>query len=144
MVYPGLIDMSNPSLVEARTSVPAAPAPAAQGGRGRGAAATPDSITWADQEREARTRFLHPDVDAAALVEFEGDDLRRLAAAGITSALAVPSQGIIRGQSALVNVTAPPDPAETSALATYRRGLVVVRAPVAQHVVFSTGRRRRR
>ena len=30
------------------------------------------------------------------------------------------------GQSALVNVTAPPDPAETSALATYRRGLVVV------------------
>ena len=141
VVYPGLIDMSNPSLVEARTSGAAAPAPAAQGGRGRGAAvATPDSITWADQEREARTRFLHPDVDAAALVELEGDDLRRLAAAGITSALAVPSQGIIRGQSALVNVTAPPDPAETSALATYRRGLVVVRAPVAQHVVFSTGR----
>ena len=38
-----------------------------------------------------------------------------------------------------MNVTAPPDPAETSALATYRRGLVVVRAPVAQHVVFATG-----
>jgi imidazolonepropionase-like amidohydrolase len=141
VVYPGLIDMSNTALVEARTTAAAAPAQAAQGGRGRGAAvATPDSITWADQEREARSRFLHPDVDAAALVEFEGDDLRRLAAAGITSALAVPSQGIIRGQSALVNVTAPPDPAETSALATYRRGLVVVRAPVAQHVVLSTGR----
>jgi imidazolonepropionase-like amidohydrolase len=141
VVYPGLIDMSNTALVEARTTAAAAPAQAAQGGRGRGAAvATPDTITWADQEREARARFLHPDVDAAALVEFEGDDLRRLAAAGITSALAVPSQGIIRGQSALVNVTAPPDPAETSALATYRRGLVVVRAPVAQHVVFSTGR----
>jgi imidazolonepropionase-like amidohydrolase len=141
VVYPGLIDMSNTALVEARTTAAAAPAQAAQGGRGRSAAvATPDTITWADQEREARARFLHPDVDAAALVEFEGDDLRRLAAAGITSALAVPSQGIIRGQSALVNVTAPPDPAETSALATYRRGLVVVRAPVAQHVVFSTGR----
>ena len=140
VVYPGLIDMSNPSLVEAPASGPAAPAPA-QGGRGRGAAvATPDSITWADQEREARTRFLHPDVDAASLVDFEGDDVRRLAAAGVTSALAVPPQGIIRGQSALVNVTAPPDPPETSALATYRRGLVVVRAPVAQHVVFSTGR----
>ena len=50
--------------------------------------------------------------------------LRRLAAAGITSALAVPPQGIIRGQSALVNLTAPPDPSETSALATYRRGVV--------------------
>jgi imidazolonepropionase-like amidohydrolase len=141
VVYPGLIDMSNSSLVETPASVPAAPAPPTQGGRGRGGAVTtPDSITWADQEREARTRFLHPDVDAAALVEFEGDDVRRLAAAGITAALAVPSQGIIRGQSALVNVTAPPDPPETSALATYRRGLVVVRAPVAQHVVFSTGR----
>jgi hypothetical protein len=141
LVYPGLIDMSNASLVETPVSVPAAPAPAPPGGRGRGAAvATPDSITWADQEREARRRFLHPDADAAALVEFEGDDVRRLAAAGITSALAVPSQGIIRGQSALVNVTAPPDPPATSALATYRRGLVVVRAPVAQHVAFSTGR----
>ena len=141
IVYPGLIDMSNTALVQARTSVPAAPPQGAQTGRGRGATvATPDSITWADQEREARTRFLHPDVDAAELVEYDGDDVRRLAAVGITSALAVPSQGIIRGQSALVNVTAPPDPAETSALATYRRGLVVVRAPVAQHVAFSTGR----
>jgi imidazolonepropionase-like amidohydrolase len=141
VVYPGLIDMSNTALVEARTSVPAVSPLPAQGGRGRGATvATPDSITWADQERDARTRFLHPDVNAAELVEYEGDDLRRLAAAGITSAVAVPSQGIIRGQSALVNVTAPPDPAETSALATYRRGLVVVRAPIAQHVVFSTGR----
>ena len=82
------------------------------GGRGRGAAvATPDSVTWADQEREARARYLHPDVDAASLVELDGDDVRRLAAAGITSALAVPAQGIIRGQSALVNLTAPPDPA---------------------------------
>jgi imidazolonepropionase-like amidohydrolase len=50
----------------------------------------------------------------------------------------VPPQGIIRGQSALVNVTAPPDPAQTSVLATYRRGLVVVRAPVAQHVALAT------
>jgi Amidohydrolase family len=85
-------------------------------------------------------RFLHPDADASKIVEIEGDDLRRLAAAGITSALAVPAQGIIRGQSALVNITAPPDPSETSALATYRRGTVVVRSGVAQHVVFATGR----
>ena len=139
-VYPGLIDMANTAVVESRTSAPVAAAGGAAGGRGRGAAvATPDAVTWADQEREARARYLNPDVDAAALVAYEGDDLRRLAAAGITSALAVPSQGILRGQSALVNVTAPPDPAETSALATYRRGLVVVRAPVAQHVVFATG-----
>jgi imidazolonepropionase-like amidohydrolase len=145
VVYPGLIDMSNNTIVEggappAATTAGAA-APTTQAGRGRGAnVATPDNITWADQEREARTRYLHPDVEAAKIVEIEGDSLRRLAAAGITSALAVPAQGIIRGQSALVNITAPPDPAETSALATYRRGSVIVRSGVAQHVVFTTGR----
>jgi imidazolonepropionase-like amidohydrolase len=142
VVYPGMIDMSNSTVVEVRTTTAAAPPPvaAAAGRGGRGAAvATPDAVTWADQEREARARYLRPDVDAASLVELDGDDVRRLAAAGITSALAVPSQGIIRGQSALVNLTAPPDPAGTSALATYRRGVVVVRSPVAQHVVFATG-----
>lgn len=143
VVYPGLIDMANSTIVEGGAPAAAAggAAATAQAGRGRGATvATPDNITWADQEREARTRYLHPDVDAAKIVEYEGDDLRRLAAAGVTSALAVPAQGIIRGQSALVNITAPPDPAETSALATYRRGSVVVRSGVAQHVVFATGR----
>ncbi len=144
VVYPGLIDMSNSTIVEGGATAAAttgAAAPAPQAGRGRGAnVATPDSITWADQERESRTRFLHPDAEASKIVEIDGDDLRRLAAAGITSALAVPAQGIIRGQSALVNITAPPEPSETSALATYRRGSVVVRSGVAQHVVFATGR----
>ena len=104
--------------------------------------ATPDAITWADQEREARTRYLHPDVEASKIVEIEGDDVRRFAAAGITSALAVPAQGIIRGQSALVNLTAPPDPSETSALATYRRGVVVVKSPIraARRVCDGAGR----
>ena len=145
VVYPGLIDMSNSVIVEGggtlapATGAAAAPA-AGRGGRGGAVVATPDNITWADQEREARTRFLHPDVEASKLVEIEGDDVRRFAAAGITSALAVPAQGIIRGQSALVNLTAPPDPSETSALATYRRGVVVVKSPIAQHVVFATGR----
>jgi hypothetical protein len=134
--------MANSTIVEggvvAAAAADVAPVPT---GRGRGTTvATPDSITWADQEREARTRYLHPDVDASRIVVYEGDSLRRLAAAGITSALAVPAQGIIRGQSALVNVTAPPDPSEISALATYRRGSVVVKSGVAQHVVFATGR----
>ena len=141
-VYPGVIDMSNSTIVEggivAAAANDVAPVPT---GRGRGTTvATPDNITWADQEREARTRFLHPDVDASRIVISDGDLVRRLAAAGITSALAVPAQGIIRGQSALVNITAPPDPNEISALATYRRGSVVLRSGVAQHVVFATGR----
>jgi imidazolonepropionase-like amidohydrolase len=142
VVYPGAIDMSNSTIVEGGIVAAAANdvAPVSTG-RGRGTTvATPDNITWADQEREARTRYLHPDADASRIVVYEGDSLRRLAAAGITSALAVPAQGIIRGQSALVNITAPPDPSEISALATYRRGSVVLKSGVAQHVVFATGR----
>jgi imidazolonepropionase-like amidohydrolase len=144
-VYPGLIDMANGTLVGG-PAVPSQPAPgsvpAAPAGGGRGAplpAVAP--MTWADQERASRERFLRPDVDAASIVTYGGEAPRRLAAAGITSVLAVPSQGIIRGQSALINVTAPPDPDGTSALATYRRGLVVVRSPVAQHVAFEAGGR---
>jgi len=141
-VYPGVIDMANSTIVEggivAAAAADVAPVPT---GRGRGTTvAIPDNVTWADQEREARTRFLHPDVDASRIVVYDGDMVRRLAAAGVTSALAVPAQGIIRGQSALVNLTAPPDANEISALATYRRGNVVVRSGVAQHVVFATGR----
>src|SRR6185503_16452836 len=91
-VYPGVIDMANSTIVEgsivAAAANDVAPVPI---GRGRGTTvATPDNFTWADQEREARTRFLHPDVDAARIVVYDGDMVRRLAAAGITSALAVP------------------------------------------------------
>ncbi len=142
VVYPGAIDMSNTTIVEGGiVAAAAADVAPVQTARGRGTTvAIPDNITWADQEREARSRYLHPDVDASRIVVYDGDMLRRLAAAGITSALAVPAQGIIRGQSALVNITAPPEPSEISTVGTYRRGSVIVRSGVAQHVVFATGR----
>ncbi len=57
-----------------------------------------------------------------------------MAQAGITSVLAVPSQGIFKGQSALVNTAYPADDPQISTIADYRRGLAVVKAPVAQHV----------
>ena len=57
-----------------------------------------------------------------------------MAQAGITSVLAVPSQGIFKGQSALVNTVYPADDPQISTVADYRRGLAVVKAPVAQHV----------
>ena len=118
------------------------------GGGGRGARRAPSRRPTPSPGRTRSARRGRASCTRTStrptLVELEGDDLRRLAAAGITSALAVPSQGIIRGQSALVNVTAPPDPAETSALADYRRGLVVVKSPVAQHVALRPAGRRRR
>jgi imidazolonepropionase-like amidohydrolase len=65
--------------------------------------------------------------------------MRRLASAGITTVLAMPPNGLVRGQSALTNVVAPPDDPLIGRLADYRRGLVVLKAPVAMHISFSPG-----
>jgi imidazolonepropionase-like amidohydrolase len=138
IVYPGFIDMANASAadvpeVPATTVVPAGRGGA--GGRGQGAA------TLEDLERARRASYLRPDVEVARYVRFEGPDMKRLASAGITSVLAVPSSGLVRGQSALINVMAPVDDAHVGAIADYRRGLVVVKSPVAQHVGFAGGGR---
>lgn len=143
-VYPGLIDMTNTSAVETpRTAAPAAePAgegPAQGAGRGRGgnAGAAP---TWADADRAKREALLNPDFDAASHVRYEGVEMQRLAAAGITTVLAVPSAGLLRGESALIDVVAPPDEDDVSRVGGYRRGAVVIASPVAQHVTFAVGR----
>lgn len=140
-VYPGLIDMTNTAAVEPPpAAAPAAPArgaaPDAQlGGRGRGAAAGP--ATWADADRTKRENLLHADFDAADHVLYEGADMQRLAAAGITSVLAVSPSGLFRGTSALVNVVAPPDQDDVSRVGGYRRGDLVIVSPVAEHVTFT-------
>ncbi len=66
--------------------------------------------------------------------------MQRLAAAGITSVLAVPSAGLLRGESALIDVVAPPDVDDVSRVGGYRRGAAVIASPVAQHVTFAVGR----
>jgi imidazolonepropionase-like amidohydrolase len=129
-VYPGFIDMANSSAVE----VPAAPA-----GAGRGAGG--DAPELEDLERARRVDFLKPDFEAARYARFEGPVMRRLASAGITSVLATPPTGLVRGQSALINVMAPPEDPLIGVLAENRRGLVVVKAPVAQHISFTGGGR---
>jgi len=144
--YPGLIDMTNTTAVEQpRGAAGAGSAEAAvealpQGGRGGRGGAPAATQTWAEADRAKREALLNPDFDAAAHVRYEGVEMQRLAAAGITSVLAVPSSGLVRGQSALVNVTAPPDQDDVSRVAGYRRGAVVIAAPVAQHITFAVGR----
>jgi imidazolonepropionase-like amidohydrolase len=142
-VYPGLIDMSNSSVVQAAPAESAS-APAAQAGRGggggggRGAnAGTPADESWADLERTKRAAILRPAVDAASYVTYDGDGMRRLASAGITNVLAVPPSGLIRGQSALINTMTPPESPTISVVGRYWRGYAVVKSPVAQHVTFS-------
>jgi len=143
-VYPGLIDMTNTSVAGvAAPAAPAAPpnvgdAPAPVLGRG-GAGAAGSAQTWADGDRAKREALLNPDFDASSHVRYEGVEMQRLAAAGITSVLAVSPAGLFRGTSALVNVTAPPDVEDVSRVGGYRRGAVVIASPVAQHVTF-TGR----
>ena len=75
-------------------------------------------------------------VGAADAVKVDDPELTKLAAAGITSVLAVPSGDVITGQSALVNVVAPREEPQIGGVVEPRRGQLVVKAPVALHVSF--------
>lgn len=118
-VYPGLIDLGNRR---------AADQPAPQ---------MPQTLrTTAEVERWKRAQILKPQARAADSVKVDDAELTKLAAAGITSVLALPSGDVISGQSALVNVAAPPDEPQIGSIVGERRGLVVVKTPVAVHVSF--------
>jgi imidazolonepropionase-like amidohydrolase len=144
-VYPGLIDMTNTAAVEAPRAAAAAgagpegapDAPAQGAGRGGRAGNAGPAPTWADADRAKREALLNPDYDAASHVRYDGIEMQRLAAAGITTVLAVPPAGLLRGESALVNVVAPPDEEDVSRVGGYRRSAVVIASPVAQHVSFA-------
>jgi imidazolonepropionase-like amidohydrolase len=62
--------------------------------------------------------------------------LSRLASTGVTTVLATPPGVVVKGQSALVNVTGPVDEPQIGNVGDYRRGLQIVRTPVALHVEF--------
>jgi imidazolonepropionase-like amidohydrolase len=120
-VYPGLIDMGSSVAV----TVPPVPDPR-------------NGATREEVDRWRRAMILRPDVMAASLVQVDAPDLTKRASAGITTVLSVPPGEVVRGQSALVNVTPPPEDPQIGDLATPRRG-TVVRSPVALHVAFSEG-----
>lgn len=131
-VYPGLIDMGNASAIDA-------PAPVTDAGGGRGGPVAAPGQSRESLERAKRLTILRPDYKAAEHVRIEGPELTRLAAAGITSVLATPGGNIFRGQSALVNVVAPPDDPQIGSVADIRSTMTVVEAPVALHVNFNPG-----
>jgi len=116
-VYPGLIDMGNDAGLDAQPPSPPA-----------------TFRTTEDAERWKRSVILRPDLEAAKVVRPDAPELLRLAASGVTSILATPTAGLFKGQSALVNVAAPPDEPQVGAVADPRRGLQIVRTPVAMHV----------
>ena len=80
IVYPGLIDLGNTR---------AADQPAPQ---------LPQNVrTTADLERWKRLQIMKPQARAADAVKVDDADLTRLAAAGITTVLALPSGEVIAG-----------------------------------------------
>lgn len=123
-VYPGLIDMGSTA------------------GMDQAAAQQPATVrTTEEAERWKRTQIFRPDLDAAAQVRADAPELARLAGAGITTVLAAPAGAVVKGRSALVNVTGPPDEPAIGSVGDYRRGLQVVKTPVALHVEFPNGAR---
>ena len=133
-VYPGLIDMANDAPFGGGAD-PAAGGRAGGGGGGRaGGGAAPAFSSLEESERAKRAFLLRPDYMAAENLDLAGAELQQLASAGVTTVLAVPGTGIFKGQSALVNVVIPPDDPQISTLADYRRGLAVVKSPVATHI----------
>jgi imidazolonepropionase-like amidohydrolase len=118
-VYPGLIDMGNSAGLE--VPGPAQPASAR---------------TREEVERWKREVILRSQVVAADHVKADAPDLRRLAAAGITSILAVPPGTVVKGQSSLLNVAVPDEEPQYGNIADERCGLYVLRTPVALHVAF--------
>jgi len=118
-VYPGLIDMGTSAGLEA----PAGGQP-------------PVFRSTEDAERYKRTRIFRPDLAAADQLRADAPELARLTAFGITSVLSTPSGVMVKGQSALVNVVGPPDEPQIGSVGDYRRGLQILRSPVALHVEF--------
>ena len=118
--YPGLIDMGNSAGLDVPTSQQ-----------------RPEGLrTMEDAERWKRTQIFRPDLEAAERLLADSPDLSRLASTGVTSVLATPPGIVVKGRSALVNVTGPIDEPQIGNVGDYRRGLQIVRTPVALHVVF--------
>ncbi len=121
-IYPGLIDMGT----SLGLSIPAVEPPR-------------DARTLMEIERARRQTILRPQLEAAQYLRADAPELKRLASAGITSVLATPPGDLITGRSSLVNVVAPEDAPQIGNVADERRGLYVVKTPVALHVSFSPG-----
>ena len=123
-VYPGLIDMGNAAGLDAQPPAPPA-----------------SFRTLEDAERFKRSVILRPELEAAKVLRPDAPELSRLAATGVTSVLATPNSGLFKGQSALVNVAAAVDEPQIGAVADPRKGLQIVRSPVALHVALGGGGR---
>jgi imidazolonepropionase-like amidohydrolase len=121
-VYPGLIDLGNACLVPDRPSQP------------------PQDLTTLDELAEwKRLQYLRPHVRAGDDVPLASRVLTTWADAGVTSLLALPSRGVISGQSALIEATVQAREGAIGALTDRCRPNVGGRRSLALHVSFFEG-----
>jgi imidazolonepropionase-like amidohydrolase len=115
-VYPGLID-SNTSL-----GMPAPTPTPARGARQGGATDQPPAVS---SRNSTQPVGLQPEILSIDFIRPSGDQIEAARNAGITSAISAPRDGILVGQSALINLSGE-TPQE-----------MVVRSPIALHVGFT-------
>lgn len=119
-VYPGLIDSSTSLGIPQPSPSPTA-SPGTGGGFGQFRAQTSTTVAL----NSAQPAGLQPEVLAEDFLRPGGEQIEAARAAGITTALTAPRQGIWMGQSALINLSG--DTAQQ----------MIVRSPVALHVGFT-------
>ncbi len=122
-VYPGVID-ANSNLALGGGNQGAA---AAGRGGGRGAAPAQQGAP-AGAPNSLHPVGLQPEVTAVDLLHADDDALTGPQSAGITAALTIPSTGIFRGESAVIN------------LAGSTAQAMLIKAPVAEHIGFTPSR----
>ena len=126
-IYPGVID-ANSSLALGGGST-ATVADAGRGGRGGGRGAAPaQQGAPVGAPNSLHPIGLQPELTAVDLLRADDDAFAGPHSAGITAALTVPSTGIFRGESAVIN------------LAGATAQAMLVRAPVAEHIGFTPSR----
>lgn len=119
-VYPGLLD-SYTSLGMPQPN----PSPGRGGGAGTAAATPTPPAQTISAPNSTQPPGLQPELLAIDLLQSGGAQIEAARSAGITAALTAPREGILIGQSALIN------------LAGDNPQQMIVRAPVALHIGFT-------
>jgi imidazolonepropionase-like amidohydrolase len=122
-VYAGFVDLnSNVGVPAVLRPLPAA-APAAPGA---GRTATGETRPLAARAMGAKNRVVRPDLEIAPQLEIKADEIKAARELGFTTVLAAPATGILRGQSALLNLADLPNTAHV--------GSMVLMPRAAQHL----------
>jgi len=127
-VYPGVIDANSAVAIGSIAAMPDGGRGGRAGGAGGGRGAGPQQQAAPSAPNSIHPVGLQPEVSTVDLLTADADALAGPQSAGITTALSIPSSGIFRGLSAVVN------------LGGMNAQAMVVKAPIAEHIGFTPNR----